>query len=138
VNRDIEVATKPGYEYLARNRFTSTLLDMQTIIERPLIGAGKNNEMRSKKSAYFDIYDHRNNGVTGLAANYGLPFALIYFYLMYFSLKKYFSSFNKPQFTFVAMVIIFLQGFSQVIFEKPVLIALIYLSMLIEQKKLLI
>lgn len=126
--RDYEIASSGNYEHLARNRFTSALLDFQDIKERPIFGAGKNNEMRSRKRAYFTYLDHRNNGVTALASNFGIPFTFLYFWLMYRSLKQYYIFVsNEPKFAIIAIIIILIQGSAQVVFEKPLLIILVYL-----------
>jgi hypothetical protein len=129
--RDYEIAKSNNYDDKARNRFTSALLDIQTISERPFLGGGKNNEMRSRKRAYFTYLDHRNNGLTGFAANYGIPYTLIYFWLMFRSLKRFYMfTGNSERLASVAMIIIFLLGSSQVIFEKPLLIVFAYLQIL--------
>lgn len=134
VDRDLEIATTVGYEDRARNRFTSALIDLQIVKERPFLGDGKNNEMRSIKSSYFTYLDHRNNGVTALASNYGLPFTILFFVLMYRSLRKYYKhNSNESKLAIMAMVVVLLQGFSQVVFEKPMLIVLIYLSLTVNE-----
>ena len=131
----IETAESVDNDETARTRFVSAKLDWEDIKGFPIIGRGRDEETR------FDTYkgettylEHRNNGITGIAATYGL----IIFFIYFFAVNKGFTMLNKGNklFGFIDTLIFTLLGFSQGIFDKPLLIMFVFIYFATYKEKL--
>jgi hypothetical protein len=125
VSSRIQSATDANLETTARTRFVSALVDWEQIQKSPFIGVGRDAETRfGIKANQLTYTEHRNNGITGLASKFGLLFFFTYVYMVFLFFKRL----EKNRFHAIIMTLFFfLIGFSQSIFEKPLLISFVYL-----------
>ncbi|MFC1785610.1 hypothetical protein ACFL0J_08315 [Candidatus Neomarinimicrobiota bacterium] len=123
-------------ETTARTRFVSTILDLKDIKDNPIIGKGRSLQTRHGISiSEFSYLEHRNNGITGLTVNYGIPFFLFYFSLIFKSFKDILTIQMLPRiFAYFILITIILLGSSQGLFQKPIFVGLTYLSLILSQK----
>ncbi len=105
------------------SRFSSLNADIHMLSEHPLIGTGRNNEMRFGKNFYNvdPRFLHRNNGIGVLLSTYGVFFFLFFFYLNWRSFGKLLDDRVNAIMLLVLLVII---GFSEDYFFKAFFIAL--------------
>lgn len=119
----------------SRTRLANFYLDMAQATQSPWYGFGRRIETKFDKSAdEFSYSEHRNNGVGYLAVTYGFPFMILYFYLIYNSLKLL-SLYNNQRkiMAFITLTGIILLGFSQVWFSKSIFILFLYLGIVIKE-----
>jgi len=114
IQKQISYADKgvPG-----ESRFRSFLIDIKSVSEHPLIGTGRNIQMRFGNQ-YYNINSqltHRNNGIGVLLSTYGIPFFIFYISFVYLSFKKIFNSASKALYGVCLILII---GFSEDYFFK--------------------
>jgi len=125
-------ASEGDVTYTQRNRFISAYLDMQDILANPILGIGRSYEIRY--SVYGGIrtdLEHRNNGITDFAVKFGLPFTILYFFLIYNSFNKLCIYTNyMRRFALLALIIVLIIGFSETYFSKPFFIALSFLGLI--------
>lgn len=121
INKQLEYSNKgvPG-----ESRFNSFLADLRILSEHPVIGTGRNIEMKFGKKFYNlgATQVHRNNGVGVLLATYGIFFFALYFYLMWISLCKILDSGKAAA---VGVILVLLLGFSEDYFFKVYFISLV-------------
>lgn len=112
------------------SRFGSAYLDLIDIAKSPLIGFGRLNENRfGQQARSLDTAVHRNNGVTFMAVTYGIPYALAYFLYVFVFFRRYCRAVGYPvSFALVGVAVVLFCGFSQVLFERAVLIAFLFLA----------
>jgi len=121
-------------KYERRDRMVSAIVDLRTFIKSPVFGTGRSSEARfgNKGTSYLE---HRNNGITDFLVKYGILFFVFYFWMMGKSIK-YFAQFcgvrEFKKFAIIAMLCIFLIGFSQVLFQQSVFIAIFWFSGIIK------
>jgi len=105
-------------------RFTSAVLDLTDTMENPLVGLGRTPEIRFKGSLDAKK-NHRNNGVTGFLVNYGVPFFLLYFFLIFYGYRKLCMTYKtNPVFGFYFMLLTLLIGFSEMYYNYPFFMSL--------------
>lgn len=141
VNRlfNIEMQANPDI-YMERGRFLSAKLDLMDIKNYPFFGRGRNFITR------YDNFDEesfritgslgntpygRTNGITNFAVKYGLIGFFYYFMLMIMSFKayNYAHGINKV-FSYCMLGAVLIIGFSQCIFQMPIMVALIFMHVL--------
>ncbi|GAB3317365.1 hypothetical protein GCM10027299_08630 [Larkinella ripae] len=112
------------------SRFGSAYLDLIDLAKSPLIGFGRLAENRFGQAAVSqDLSIHRNNGVTSLLITYGIPAALLYFTLLYLFFWRYCKLTGYPTlFAVFAFLSVLSSGFSQVIFDRAILLAFLFLA----------
>jgi len=126
-----------------RGRFLSAKLDIVEILKHPVFGKGRHMLMM-----YDDIDESylvrrgglagtpygRTNGITNFAIQYGLIGFFYYFILMVRSFKayNYAHGINKV-FSYCMLGSILVIGFSQCIFQMPIMVALIFMHVLFPQ-----
>lgn len=128
--RLVKVNTENALKAQNRERFANFLVDFYDAVSYPLTGRGVNENTRYDNFEKFSGRTHKNNGVSDLAAEFGLAFFLVYFGLMFHSLKGYFQQ-KKINTLFPAgslFLLILLVGFSQVIFMSFFFVTLIFLG----------
>jgi len=112
------------------SRFGSALIDIEDFSKSPFIGWGRG-VMRygGRAFSFFSEDQHRNNSVTDLLATYGIFLFLFYFYNYWKSLRALCQSsgFNA-HFSYFALLVILLLGFSQSIFMKPFFYSILFLQ----------
>ncbi|HEV3325295.1 MAG TPA: hypothetical protein VG052_06800 [Puia sp.] len=120
INKQIEKGKNgtPG-----ESRFSSFMADVNQMSEHPLVGSGRNIEMKYGKNFYnVDLKAmHRNNGVGVLLGTYGILFFFFFFYYTWRSFYKLLD--NKVNAT-MGLVLILIIGFSEDYFFKAFFIAL--------------
>lgn len=121
IDKQIEYTHKgvPG-----ESRFNSFLADMRELKDHPLIGAGRNMEMKFGKN-YFNIDAkelHRNNGLGVLLGTYGILFFCIWIWLLY---RSFYSVVQNRINALMGVVLILIIGFSEDYFFKVFFIALV-------------
>ena len=123
----LEIASSTSYVQKAPNRFSSMLYDLQTIKEDPIFGEDKRT---AEYNADYNIFKHRNNGISSVAARMGIPFFIFYFLLLYLSIRKLliFNMFYQKIFINMVFIVVLLDHFAQVLFEKPIFISLLLFS----------
>lgn len=119
------------------SRFGSGLADFKDFLGSPIIGWGRG-AMRygGRQFTFFTSEQHRNNGLTGLLASYGI---VIFFVLLgnyYKSLKVLCTaySFNKS-FAFFSFIVILLLGFSQTIFQYPFFYSIMFIHLMYTKRQ---
>jgi O-Antigen ligase len=120
INKQIEYSNKgvPG-----ESRFNSFLADMKQMSDHPLIGTGRNIEMKFGKN-FFNIDPraiHRNNGVGVLLGTYGIPFFLFFFFLIW---RTFYTLLQSKTNAWLAVILLWIIGFSEDYFFKTFFIAL--------------
>ena len=101
------------------SRFGSALSDFKMISEKPFLGWGRSYENIYGNQKNNILITHRNNGLTKLAANYGIIVFIFYFLLYFINLRKisyYYGNMSKFYiFLFLSILIL---GFSQTLFNR--------------------
>lgn len=112
------------------SRFGSAYMDIIDIAKNPLLGYGRRSENRfGRLAGSLDPSIHRNNGVTFLAATYGIPAAILYFIILYAFVLRYCRLVGFPKrFAIFAFLAIMSAGFSQGIFDRSLLLAFLFLA----------
>jgi len=121
IEKQIEYSNKgvPG-----ESRFNSFLADMKILREHPVIGTGRNIEMKFGKD-YYNLNakaTHRNNGLGVLMGTYGIFFFGLWLFLLYRTLNGVLL--NKAN-AWMGVVLILIIGFSEDYFFKAFFIALV-------------
>lgn len=118
------------------SRFGSALADYNLFKESPLFGygrAGAKNNFKEEK--FFDVGNHRNNGVFNLLVTYGLFITIIYLYKILETLKEVGVFFKLPNYYFIfSFIILLLLSFSQGILMRPFFYAFLFIPMLFDKK----
>lgn len=113
----------------ARNRFIGGYLDLKELSQNPLFGIGIQNPNNSYALKY--VFNHRNNGDTDFAKQFGLIIFIIFFYAIYKSfLSLCFINNSNIYFSVIAIVTILITGFSELYFTRPVFISLVFINFL--------
>jgi hypothetical protein len=116
-------------KYEKRDRMISAIVDLRTFRDYPIFGTGRQDEGRYGSSVVNELR-HRNNGVTDFLVKYGLLFLIFYFYMV----RKTYISFSsqnilrKKIWGNIALMAILIIGFSQILFQMSVFIAIFYCS----------
>jgi len=109
------------------SRFVNAQRDFKDFGEYPIFGRGQSKETRFDTN--ISELMHRNNGVTDFLVKWGITGFFIYFLFVlnsfyricdYYSFKKYFA--------LVSLVTIWLIGFSEIWFNKPFFMGLVFLG----------
>jgi len=118
-------------ETTTSSRFGSALVDLRDFAQNPITGWGRGeNRYAGKKSTFFSVDQHRNNGVTNLLASYGIIIFIYYFYCYFRNLKTICGYYNvSKQFAYFALFILLLLGFSQGIFTRPFFYSLLFVGL---------
>lgn len=120
INKQIEKSENgvPG-----ESRFKSFLADVRILSEHPIIGTGRNIEMKFGKKFYNLGLEsiHRNNGVGLLLATYGIFFFLLFFDWIWLSFRK---MTGDGQTAALGVLLVLVMGFSEDYFFKVFFIAL--------------
>lgn len=122
IDTQIEYSTKG---VAGESRFASLLIDLQMLKEHPLIGTGRNIEMRFGKNFYNLTFQdqHRNNGIGILLSTYGIPYFIFFICFLFYSLK----SFLKKNFiSLIGILFILLIAFSEDYFFKVFFLSLFF------------
>ncbi|GAA4400245.1 hypothetical protein GCM10023187_13220 [Nibrella viscosa] len=130
IQENISLATEDN-----TSRFGSAYLDIIDIAKSPLIGFGRRSENRfGRLGSTLDSSIHRNNGITFLAATYGVPAAVLYFIILFSFLRRYCRLVNYPsRFAVYAFLAVMSSGFSQGIFDRALLLSFLFLADRLQQ-----
>lgn len=121
-----KVETNRYESYTTTSRFGSAVEDLIMVQNNMFIGTGRN-FTRIFKTERYDIGMHRNNGITIVLRQYGIPFFIFYFYLLFSFLVKIIRRHNfQKTFAFFAFLSILSVGFGQTVFLLPFPLILIY------------
>jgi hypothetical protein len=133
IEKDIEYTNET-----TSSRFGSALADYTLFKESPLFGygrAGAKNDFKGRK--FFDVDDHRNNGVFNLLVTYGIFITIIYLYKILITFKNIGKFYNLPNYYFMFCFLIFiLLAFSQGILMRPFFYGFLFLPMLFDKSLL--
>ncbi len=124
LNKKIDQQIENSHKGVAgESRFGSLLADIHMVSEHPLIGTGRNMEMKfGKNLANIPLkLLHRNNGIGVLLSTYGILFFFYFFFLNWRSFAKLLD--NKTNATLLLALLLIL-GFSEDYFFKAFFIAL--------------
>lgn len=124
--RSLELSRNVGQTYGVRTRFSSAMLDWDSLKKSPIFGMGRRIETRF--SGIDDPYlRHRNNGISYLLVVYGPVIFIFYFFLVFKSFKYLCARFYfNPKFAYYSLIIILLMGFSESYFLRPFFYALTF------------
>jgi hypothetical protein len=112
-------------------RFTSAYLDFMDTLENPILGLGRAEKTRFKGETD-EFITHRNNGVTNFLVYYGFIIFACYFFLIYYTFRKMCMHYNfRPTFALYAIGMIFLIGFSEGYFTRPLFFGLTMMHILL-------
>ncbi len=120
------------------SRFGSAVRDLTDLMNSPLIGYGRRAENRFGNLATnaalnlredLDSEIHRNNGLTFLFVTYGLPGAALYLFILFMFFKRFCQLANYPRlYAWFAFAALLCSGFSQGIFDRVLLFALLFME----------
>lgn len=118
------------------SRFGSALADYNLFKESPLVGYGRSGAKNNfKDEKFFDVDDHRNNGVFNLLVTYGLFITIFYLFKISQTFKKIGVFYNLPSYYFLFCFTIFLLlAFSQGILMRPFFYAFLFLPMIFNKE----
>jgi hypothetical protein len=137
VERDVKFANygsgRQSGQYSNLGRIGSALVDLQIIRKHPLTGTGRSPRNRFGKVVRNKnglLSSHRTNGVFDFIAENGIPFSILYFFLMYRSFYRFCAlrGFNR-HFALYSLLLILLVGSSQTIFMRPLFLGLIFVRL---------
>ncbi len=117
-----------------KSRFGSAKADIQVFQMSPFFGFGRTEKNKQMISKRLGVLDHRNNGVTGLLASYGIIIFLFYFGSYFHSFVSYsrehydFSNYRTVALIFILTILLI--GFSQRIFLYPFFFALMFMHII--------
>lgn len=114
-----------------RGRFGSAFVDINEIKNYPLFGRGRHSDTRFDQSEVManPEYAHRVNGIFDLLAAMGIPFFLVYLYLLYRRINTICLNYNRSYFTWLLFVLPYLvMASSQTILMRPLFFALLFLN----------
>jgi len=121
INSQIEASQFQGEERIGR--IQGGLVDFKELLSNPIFGKG------------IASYKGSNNGLTGLALSYGIIGFCLFFYLLVKSLKLYCKENNfNANFGIYAAIPIALVLSGQVLYSKPIFLALIMMFILYDNK----
>ncbi len=114
---------KSGSRNAGESRFSSLLADVRAWEEHPLIGTGRNAEMRFGKNVNnIDIRKlHRNNGIGVLLSTYGIFYFFLFFYLNW---RSYYLLFGSRVNACLLLALLLIIGFSEDYYFKAFFTAL--------------
>lgn len=120
-----KIRTNMDYKNAAYNtRFGSAALDISATLEHPIFGLGTDPKTRFAGETNRTKI-HRNNGITGLLSGYGFLIFILYFGLIYYTYYKLCRQNGfKTEFALYGLALIFIIGFSEAYFTKPIFLAL--------------
>ena len=122
-----------------KSRFGSAVADIKVFSMNPMLGIGRSFENRERISRKLNVLPHRNNGVTGLLADYGILIFIFYFASIYYSFKRYvrdhYQFSNIGMVTWVMFANIIIMGFAQRFFLFPFAYSLLFLHLINFKKK---
>lgn len=115
---------------ITTSRFGSLYADLTYIKKSPILGNGRFLFERMNVSIWDVQTRHRNNGISKLIVNYGIPFTVYFFYLVFISFKRTILYYNSRYSVLIALLLILNLGFSQVLFQYAFFLSLpfLYLS----------
>lgn len=131
ITQNIAIADKT-----TSSRFGSMLADFRDFQTSPVVGWGRGeNRYGGRKYIKFIKEQHRNNGVFGLLAIYGMFLSILFFfwyykYFKYYCMENHFSS----KFAIYMLIIVLVLGFSQYIFIRPFFFSFLFFGSFLERK----
>ena len=119
------------------SRFGSALADYRLFEKSPIVGWGRGPMRYGGEVSLFGKDEHRNNGAFILLATYGSLGFLMYFFLLYKSLKNINNLFLfRKRFALVSFFTILILGFAQDLFFKPFFLCFLFLFVIIKSKNI--
>jgi hypothetical protein len=114
---------KSGSRKTGESRFSSLFADLRSLQEHPLIGTGRNVEMRFGKNFYnADLHElHRNNGIGVLLSTYGILFFFFFFYLNW---RSFYGLLGNRVNASLLLALVLIIAFSEDYFFKAFFISL--------------
>ena len=113
-------------------RFKSGVIDFRDWLENPILGLGRDPKTRHKGITN-PILTHRTNGLSNYLVTYGIFIFLFYFGSIYYAFYKLcLRNGYPPKYALYSLFLIFIIGFSEVVFSLPFFYALAMLHMVIE------
>lgn len=118
-----EQIEKSGSRKTGESRFSSLFADLRSTREHPLIGTGRNIEMRVGKNYYnADLAEiHRNNGIGVLLSTYGV---LFFFFFFWFYWRSFYLLLDNRTNAWLLLTLVIIIAFSEDYFFKAFFIAL--------------
>lgn len=105
-----------------KSSLDNTYRDLLELTRSPFVGFGETAHSQDRSI-------HRDNGVMSLLITYGIPAGLLYFSVVFLFFLRYCRFHSFPvSFAVFAFLSVLLSGFSQVIFDTPVLLAFLFLA----------
>ncbi len=138
IDENLQQSLNVGYYYYgSKSRFTSFLFDVYDLQKYPLTGKGVNEQTRFEDYRGFNRDTHRNNGISDFAVKFGIPFFIFYFFNIYSTFRKVNDIYkiNSKSFPLLALSIVILLGFSQVIFMSVTFIALSFFHIILKNNE---
>lgn len=122
---------------LKSNRFTAFIMDWQLIKQKPLFGWSRKEEAQfgfsyqQARSGRRLVLIHRPNGISRFLASYGFIYVLIVFYLYGLGISRVYNYYWPDEGSMficsLFIIILLILGFSQLIFDKPLFRALMFI-----------
>ncbi|RRB04251.1 hypothetical protein [Larkinella rosea] len=96
--------------------------DWVDLTKSPFVGLGDAAQSRDRSI-------HRDNGLMALLITYGIPATLLYFSMLFLFFRRLCRYYGFPvSFAGFAFLSVLISGFSQIIFDSPVLLAFLFLA----------
>lgn len=131
INEQIDIALTASDSQRYRGRIGSALVDLEQIAQYPIQGRGRSQATRfnSDLLRINPNYSHRTNGIFDLIAEMGIPFFLLYMYLLFNSINKFCLKQKRSKYAWMLFLIPYLiVSFSQTILLRPLFLALLFLD----------
>jgi hypothetical protein len=126
IEAEYEASTRQGDNDERIGRIQGGKVDLQYIGRSPVFGRGLTLP-----------YKGSNNGLTGLALNYGIIGFFLYFYLIIKSLKIYCkANFYDPRFAFFSTISIAAVLLGQVLYSKPIFLGIMMMFILYKRSNM--
>ena len=125
--KDIKYSVSAPPSLLFPNRFVGAMLDIKELSDNPFLGRGL--KPYNYTSDNMKWINHRTNGITHLALQFGIIAFLLYFYFVYRSFLTI-CILNHVKSTFVIAILtaIFIIGFSELYFSQPLFLSFAFLN----------
>lgn len=120
-----------GANVTTTSRFGSALADYNQFKENPIFGFGRAGaKVGFKDEKFYDVENHRNNGIFIVLSTYGLIIFIYYFTMIFQVFKSIRSCYSLPKYYhYFAFIILLILGFSQAVFLRPFFYAFLFLPL---------
>lgn len=116
------------------SRFGSALADFTLLSKHPIVGYGRNELAMYGTTQFLYEIMHRNNGLTKLLVQWGLPFGFYFLYLIKRGFNSWAKIYESKSITvWIVYGSLLISGFSQGIFQYPFFMSFLFMKFIDEK-----